>query len=182
MFMNNWNSIAKIGTRRKIDTVLWSIFECKSWYNVFIQFALRLFVGDGLFVCKHIHRSVNLVSQPRDSKQYATIVSIAFLFSMARSYRRSFIETSGGENMYAHQIFCSWEYSISYVKPAEMKKRSIFNELKLILDNLYDDKVEVNVWSGFWIFVSQITTNLFVIGILVAVAFFTWSLFDVSCD
>lgn len=63
-----------------------------------------------------------------------------------------------------------------------MKKRSIFNELKLILDNLYDDKVEVNVWSGFWIFVSQITTNLFVIGILVAVAFFTWSLFDVSCD
>lgn len=93
--------------------------------------------------------------------------------SMARSYRRSFIETSGGESMDAHQIFCSWDCSISYAKAAEMKRQSIYNELKKILSELRGDYDDSNVWSKFWIVVSQICANLFVIGIYASLAYAT---------
>lgn len=92
---------------------------------------------------------------------------------MARSYRRSFIETSGGEPMDAHQIFCSWDCSISYAKAAEMKKQSIYNELRKIIDDLCDEYDDRNYWSKFWIITSQISSNLFVIGIYATLAFIT---------
>lgn len=51
---------------------------------------------------------------------------------MAKSYRRSFIETQGGlKNVYAHKIFCGWDYSIATQEAADLKSSSIYNELKV---------------------------------------------------
>lgn len=53
-------------------------------------------------------------------------------YSMARSYRRSFIETSGGlKNVYAHKVFCGWDYSIATKEGAQLKSNAIYNELKV---------------------------------------------------
>lgn len=51
---------------------------------------------------------------------------------MARSYRKSFIETSGGlKNVYAHKVFCGWDFSIATEKAAELKSEAIARELKV---------------------------------------------------
>lgn len=98
---------------------------------------------------------------------------------MANSYRTSFIETSGGESMSAHKIFCSWDFRISNDKAAEMNKLSIYNELKLILGNAYDSVEIRSKWTCFWVLVTQISANVFVFGILGGVGYFIWTLLHV---
>lgn len=98
---------------------------------------------------------------------------------MAKSYRTSFIETSGGESMSAHKIFCTWDYRISNDKAAEMTKRSIYNELKLILGNVYDSVEVPSKWTSFWMLVTQISANVFVLAILCGVGYFIWTLLHV---
>ena len=49
---------------------------------------------------------------------------------MARSYRKTFIETTGDlKNIFAHKIFCGWDFSIATNEGAALKSKSIFNEL-----------------------------------------------------
>lgn len=61
--------------------------------------------------------------------------------SMARSYRRSFIETSGGiRSMLAHKIFCSWDFGISNNRAAQLKHKAIFLELKEVVNEMDDSE------------------------------------------
>lgn len=54
-------------------------------------------------------------------------------FSMARSYRRNYIETEGGlKNAFALKVFCGWDYSIATKEAALLKSSSIFLELKVL--------------------------------------------------
>lgn len=98
---------------------------------------------------------------------------------MAKSYRTSFIETSGGEPMGAHHIFCSWDCRISNEKAADMQKRSIYNELKTILDDVCDSVEIRSKWTVFWVLVTQISVNVIVFGILGGVGYFFWTLLHV---
>ena len=51
---------------------------------------------------------------------------------MARSYNKTYIETrSGLNNVFAHKIFCGWDYSIATNKAANLKMSAIYNELKV---------------------------------------------------
>lgn len=51
---------------------------------------------------------------------------------MARSYRRTFIETAGGlKNVVTHKVFCGWDFSIATGEAAALKSKSIYNELKV---------------------------------------------------
>jgi hypothetical protein len=53
-------------------------------------------------------------------------------YSMARSYRRTFIETAGDiKNMFAHKVFCAWDFSTATSEAASLKSKSIYNELKV---------------------------------------------------
>ncbi|XP_015111928.1 transmembrane channel-like protein 5 [Diachasma alloeum] len=53
---------------------------------------------------------------------------------VARSYRKCYIETSGGiHNLYATKIFCGWDYSIASLKAANRCHQSIYRELKELL-------------------------------------------------
>uniref|UniRef100_A0A1B6C112 TMC domain-containing protein n=1 Tax=Clastoptera arizonana TaxID=38151 RepID=A0A1B6C112_9HEMI len=77
-------------------------------------------------------------------KAYFFTSLFAYLFTfiiisvrMARSYRKSFIETSGGlKHVYAHKVFCGWDFSIATEKAAKLKSEAIARELK---DNLEED-------------------------------------------
>lgn len=81
--------------------------------------------------------------------------------------------------MSAHEIFCSWDFRISNEKAAEMKKYSIYNELKFILDNVCDSVEIRSKRTGFWVLVTQISANVFVFGILCGVGYFVWTLLHV---
>lgn len=51
---------------------------------------------------------------------------------MASSYRKSFIETSGGiKNVYAHKVFCGWDFSIATERAAKLQSESLARELKV---------------------------------------------------
>lgn len=61
-------------------------------------------------------------------------------FSMARSYRRNYIETEGGlKNAFALKVFCGWDYSIATREAAELKSSSIYFELKVGFEFYYKD-------------------------------------------
>ncbi|GLH12232.1 TMC5_1 protein, partial [Gryllus bimaculatus] len=64
-------------------------------------------------------------------------------FHMAKSYRKSFIETSQGiKNIYAHKIFCGWDFGIATEESAILKSKSILNELKELLSE--DEKSDMS--------------------------------------
>jgi hypothetical protein len=51
---------------------------------------------------------------------------------MARSYRRTFIETAGDiKSMFAQKVFCAWDFSTATSEAAALKSKSIYNELKV---------------------------------------------------
>lgn len=51
---------------------------------------------------------------------------------MARSYRRTFIETSGDvKDIFCHKVFCGWDYGIATSDAAALKSSSIYNELQV---------------------------------------------------
>lgn len=51
---------------------------------------------------------------------------------MASSYRRNFIETEGGlKNVFAHKVFCGWDYGIATKKAADLKSSSLYLEMKV---------------------------------------------------
>lgn len=57
---------------------------------------------------------------------------------MASSYRKSFIETAGGiKNIYAHKVFCGWDFSIATEKAAKLKSESLARELQVSLLVVY---------------------------------------------
>lgn len=99
---------------------------------------------------------------------------------MAWSYRKSFIETSGGVTMYAHRVFCSWDYSISNRKAAEVKQCGIFNELKITLDEIYQQEEYRTKIQHFWSIATQISAHILVFCILGALSYVIWSLLHVS--
>ncbi|XP_011299898.1 transmembrane channel-like protein 5 isoform X1 [Fopius arisanus] len=66
---------------------------------------------------------------------FCYIFTFIFLsVKVAKSYRKCFIETSGGiHNLYATKIFCGWDYSIASAKAANRCHQSIYRELKELL-------------------------------------------------
>ena len=78
---------------------------------------------------------------------------VPLLYSMARSYRRNFIETQGGnlkqselrvdfsafwifpgdvKNVFNKLVFCSWDFSITQEKSLRLQTESISNQIKVI--------------------------------------------------
>lgn len=51
---------------------------------------------------------------------------------MARSYRKTYIETRGThKGSLALKVFSSWDYSVATIKAASLNKRRIYNEIKV---------------------------------------------------
>lgn len=83
---------------------------------------------------------------------------------MARSYRKCYIETSGGiHNLYATKIFCGWDYSIASAKAANRCHQSIYRELKELLAETVSPKTD-DVWQRFKTLAIQIIMTAIVVG------------------
>lgn len=100
---------------------------------------------------------------------------------MARSYRRSFIETSGGvQNIFAHKIFCSWDFGISNKKSADLKHQTIFNELQETLNEFYHTPEEPSKLQSMYIILGQITAHVLVFVMLAGLGVGMWAALNVS--
>lgn len=85
---------------------------------------------------------------------------LALSLSVARSYRKVFIETSGGlKNVYAHKIFCGWDYSIATAEAANLKSKSLYNELKELLAEDYKELKDHTWKSWFRIYTLRLFVN-----------------------
>lgn len=102
---------------------------------------------------------------------------------MARSYRKSFIETAGVEpNLYAHKIFCSWDFSISNSNAAQLKHNSIYNELQEIINDLHHASEKPTRLQAFWTFTTQCTAHVLVFCMLGGLGLGLWALLQIIGD
>jgi len=87
--------------------------------------------------------------------------------SMARSYRRTVIETAGDMDVFSHKVFCGWDFSIATRKAAELKSNSIYNELQELLGDMMKDDTKLTCENKCCLWNIRIALNVFV-GLLVA--------------
>lgn len=102
---------------------------------------------------------------------------------MAISYRKSFIETSGSaKNVFANKIFCGWDFGIATKQAAELKSRSIYMELKELLDEQTRKKEGQDCLNTFYVIVMQISLNSLFLLVIGTVGFYTWKYVDVHMN
>lgn len=159
----------------------WDIFTGQGYFTPTLLFY-------GAYSDKSVSLSNDLIYSMPDA-YFFTIITLYFIcfailsVSSAQSYRKSFIETEGGlKNIYAHKIFCGWDYSIATKDAARLKSTAIYNELKELL---YDSmKVQSKKsWTANCLTISvQITAHVFVFGILAMLSYLIWILLENATD
>lgn len=103
-----------------------------------------------------------------------TIVSI----NVARSYRRSFIESSGAvHKLFSHKILCAWDYNLCFIRGAKMKRDAIVQDFRELLAevNAKTEAPETN-WRRFWKLMAQLTAHMLVLLLLSGVTIGIWML------
>ncbi|VEN60994.1 unnamed protein product [Callosobruchus maculatus] len=102
-----------------------------------------------------------------------------FSYSVAKSYRKNFIETEGGtKNVYAHKVFCGWDYSIATKDAARLKHRAIYNELKELLYDAVHKKEDRSCFQNFLIFGLQLSMHVMILFLLIGIGSLVWFLME----
>ncbi|XP_054273355.1 transmembrane channel-like protein 5 isoform X2 [Macrosteles quadrilineatus] len=132
---------------------------------VYVPFKLgNVFTGEGYFTNSSLYYGYYTSLRELDPKLQSgysvpkayfitALLSYAVTFivisvGMASSYRKSFIETAGGiKNIYAHKVFCGWDFSIATEKAAKLKAESLARELKELME---DDARAVLLQLDWW--------------------------------
>ncbi|KAF5289737.1 hypothetical protein FQA39_LY03654 [Lamprigera yunnana] len=97
--------------------------------------------------------------------------------SMAKSYRRSFIETRGGiKNNFAYKVFCGWDFSIATQEAANLKSASIYQEFKELLGDSLKTFNKLSCLQQFYTRVLQIVCNLIIFLLLGGTGYILWLL------
>ncbi|XP_053690340.1 transmembrane channel-like protein 5 [Sabethes cyaneus] len=106
------------------------------------------------------------------------LATFAFVsLSMARSYRVSFIESSGAvHNVLTHKIFCSWDFGIANEKAAQLKHASIYQELREHLTVLNRPAVPSGKWYRLRSTAFHLTAHLTVLLMITSIGYGTWML------
>lgn len=91
--------------------------------------------------------------------------------STAESYRRSFIDTSGGESLKAHKLFCSWDFAISNQRAADLKRNSIYLELRTILNDFYESEYQPPIWQRTGGYMISVVIWIFIVIILIGIGY-----------
>ncbi|PSN57177.1 hypothetical protein C0J52_01475 [Blattella germanica] len=122
-------------------------------------------------------RSVNLVPSlyydMGPAYFFSMLACYLFIFitlsvSMARSYRKTFIETTGDlKNVFAHKVFCGWDFSIATSEAAVLKSKSVYNEMTELLEDLNREDDEQTWRDCLTKFSLRAFLNLFVIVLLI---------------
>lgn len=152
----------------------------------------NIFTGEGFFTDTTLYygyytnESVSLVSglEYKMSPAYFFTMLACYLFifitlsvSMARSYRKTFIETTGDlKNVFAHKVFCGWDFSIATNEAAALKSKSIYNELTELLEDRKKDDDDLSFRKKFVVFVLRVFVNVFVLVTLAGTGVLVWML------
>ncbi|KAF7993349.1 hypothetical protein HCN44_006409 [Aphidius gifuensis] len=98
------------------------------------------------------------------------------ILRVLKSYRKCYIETSGGmRNQYASKIFSSWDYSIASLKTASRCSISIYRELKELLADTHN-RENSSCFDRFKKLFIQFFITIVVIGIISGTSLLLWSL------
>lgn len=104
------------------------------------------------------------------------ITFVIMSVSMARSYRRTFIESSGITSTYADKIFCAWDFGISNEKMARLAHKSLFNELREMLNELEKPKLDKTFIRKFWNIALKISSHFLVLFMLAGLGVGMWTM------
>ncbi|XP_044007939.1 transmembrane channel-like protein 5 isoform X2 [Aphidius gifuensis] len=105
-----------------------------------------------------------------------SITYILLSTKVLKSYRKCYIETSGGmRNQYASKIFSSWDYSIASLKTASRCSISIYRELKELLADTHN-RENSSCFDRFKKLFIQFFITIVVIGIISGTSLLLWSL------
>ncbi|XP_037025849.1 transmembrane channel-like protein 5 [Bradysia coprophila] len=145
-----------------------------------------------LFYGSYSNLTINLIGNNYYNVPYAYFMTMILLYvftftvisvGMARSYRRSFIETSGGvQNIFAHKIFCCWDFGISNKKSAALKHQSIFNDLQETLNEFYHTPEKPTKLQSIYIILGQITAHVLVLVMLAGLGVGMWAALNAIGD
>uniref|UniRef100_A0A336LSF5 CSON002460 protein n=1 Tax=Culicoides sonorensis TaxID=179676 RepID=A0A336LSF5_CULSO len=111
----------------------------------------------------------------------SVLYCLIFIFvslNVARSYRRSFIESSGAvHKLFSHKILCAWDFNLCFIRGAKMKRDAIVQDFKELLADL-NTKAEISEtnWRRFWNLMSQMTAHVLVFFLLSGVSIGIWML------
>lgn len=108
---------------------------------------------------------------------YVTIL-VTVSVSMARSYRKTFIETRGAYQKVslALKVFSGWDFSVATFNAAELNKKRLYNEIKEALNEEEFKDRDSSCLSRFTNFVVQFTLNIIFFFLLAGIALLMWDL------
>ncbi|KAL3274399.1 hypothetical protein HHI36_015792 [Cryptolaemus montrouzieri] len=108
------------------------------------------------------------------------IYLISFLilgYSVAVSYRKSFIETEGiMKNRFMYKVFCGWDFSIATKEGANLRSNAIYNELKELLNDFYLTINETTFSKRLKAILIKMMTNMIILLVLVLSGYILWFL------
>lgn len=73
--------------------------------------------------------------------------------------------------MKAHKLFCSWDFGISNRRSADMKRDSIYIELRGILNELYDSEYQPSIWQKVGGYVISVAIWIFTAVVLIGTGY-----------
>ncbi|KAG8222542.1 hypothetical protein J437_LFUL004578, partial [Ladona fulva] len=159
----------------------------------------NIFTGEGwleeseLYYGFYSNRSLSLISNYKFSIPASYIFTMAFCYILmfvlvatnaAKSYRRSYIETGGGlKHVYSHKLFCGWDFSIATEEGANLKRQSLYNEFKELLDEevekLEKEGHPKTFLNSFTTLTLQCLVNFIVLVILGSTGVLMWILLSI---
>ncbi|CAK1546921.1 unnamed protein product [Leptosia nina] len=102
---------------------------------------------------------------------------IVLCYRTSYSYRRNFIETSGGlSNVFANKVFCGWDFGIVSEHAASLNAASLYNEFKELLSERHKVKVETSLCMKIFQYTLNVIVWGTVLGSIAAIHYGFWTL------
>ncbi|XP_050671130.1 transmembrane channel-like protein 5 isoform X2 [Leptidea sinapis] len=102
-------------------------------------------------------------------------------YRTAYSYRRTFIETSGGlSNVFANKVFCGWDFGIVSERAALLNAASLYNEFKELLSEQDKTKTEMSLCVRFGRRLTNLAVTVLVLGFITALQYGLWLLLETN--
>lgn len=192
---NNFNNKKSIESTEPIQ--FWDIFTALVRFNFisvcFISNLMNLnyfqhgFKSSIMFYGSYTNETFALKVSNFYSMPHAYLITTSVLYTLvftivslnvARSYRRSFIESSGAiHKLFSHRILCAWDFNLCFIRGAKMKRDAIVQDFRELLAgvNAKGETPETNL-RRFYVLLAQLTAHILVLLLLSGVSIGVWML------
>ncbi|XP_039754455.1 transmembrane channel-like protein 3 [Pararge aegeria] len=105
-------------------------------------------------------------------------------YRTAYSYRRNFIEPSGGHSAFSHllaaKLFCGWDFGIASPAGAALAAHALYLEFKELLNERNRNQMATSVWVRAWQRMANVLVTMLVLAIIVGIQYGLWLLLAVE--